>query len=203
MEPKFQTSFIPKKPIGTAPGNAFNAIHTTNIFSLIATVAFLVAFIFSAALFAYKSLLTSQIKVAEQNVNTARASFQPEKIKDLVDANSRIMSSKQLLEKHVIVSEVLHLLQDLTVKKMKFSELTYVNKNDTPIITLKGEAQSFNALAAQQDIFNNSAFMRNPEFSGFVLVDNGNISVDFTSTLDPNLISYKKAVDEGTFNTQQ
>ena len=194
MEPKFQTSFIPKKPIVGTQVSGASLVRNTNVFSVVATVVFLVAVITSGALFVYKNVLTGQIADADSQINVARAAFQPEKIQELVDANSKITAAATLLNNHILVSKMLLLLQDLTVKKLRFNDLTYVNKNNSPTVTISGEVQSYNALADQQDVFLKNEFIKSPTFSNFVLGDNGYITVDFSARLDPSLLSYKNSV---------
>ncbi|MFA5889240.1 MAG: hypothetical protein WCW47_03545 [Candidatus Paceibacterota bacterium] len=198
MEPKFQTSFIPKRPINSPGGSGIDIIHNTNIFSVIATVVFIVTILTSGSLFLYKYSLTNQIKVADQNIITARDAFEPEKIRELIDANTRIISARSLLENHVVMSKILILMESLTIKKMRFTEFNYTNKNNNPTITILGEIQTYNALAEQQDVFLKNEFVKNPTFSNFNLGDNGYILVNFSANIDPGLISYKKFV-ESTF----
>jgi hypothetical protein len=200
MEPKFQTSFIPKRPIGSSQNSGTDTIRSTNIFSVVATIVFIVTILVSIGLFFYKNILTNQIANADKSIVAARADFEPEKIQELIDANARIASVKNLLENHIVVSKVLVLMQDLTVRKMRFTELDYVNKNNDPTININGEIQTYNALAEQQNVFLNNEFMKDPVFSDFNLGDNGYLSVKFSSKLDPSLVSYKKMVESIPLN---
>jgi hypothetical protein len=197
MEPKFQTSFIPKKPIVTDMGGNSTAgvVHETNIFSLVSTIVFAVTVLVSLGLFGYKIILNKQIAQADTDINTARAAFQVDKIKELIDANDRIVSSKLLLEKHVNVSKLLYLFQDLTVKRIRLLKLVYSNKSGVPTVELNGESLSYNALADQSNIFAQNAYLKNNQFSNFTPQENGNIKVDFMSTVDTSLLSYKKAIE--------
>lgn len=195
MEPKFQTSFIPKRPIVAQEGTGIKVIRSTNIFSVIATVMFLVTIIISGGLFVYKTVLSGQIEQAKKEVEMARGAIEPEKIKELIDANSRIVSSKNLLDTHVASSKILLLLQDLTIKRMRFTELTYRNLEDEIDLNIKGEVQTYNALAQQETIFSQSEFFKNPKFSSLSLSENGAVLVEFTAKLDPSVVSYKKALE--------
>ena len=195
MEPKFQTSFIPKKPIGLGTGSGISVIRSTNIFSVVATVLFLVTILTSGGLFFYKNLLTNQIKEADKNIISARDAFEPEKIKELVDVNTRIVSAKKLLSSHVVVSKLFILMENLTIKKMRFTEFNYVNKDNSHTLSITGEVQTYNALAEQQDIFLKNDFIKNPVFSNFNLGDNGYILVNFSAQIDSGLISYKKSIE--------
>ena len=200
MEPKFQTSFIPKRPIVSSQGSAVSVVRSTNIFSTIATVVFLVTIMTSLGLFAYKKVLISQITEANKQVITAKSAFQPEKTNELIDANSRIMVANNLLQKHVVVSKLLLLLQELTLKKVQFNDFVYANQNNALTLSMRGQVQTYNALAEQDQIFNNSEFIKDPKFSDFNLGDNGYIAVNFSANIDPDLLSYKKAIESLPLN---
>jgi hypothetical protein len=194
MEPKFQTSFIPKKPMVVSTGTSVSVIRETNLFSILATAIFIVTIITGGGLFVYKNVLTQQTEEAKKNIASAEEAFQTGQMQDLLDANSRITSSKNLLEKHVAVSKLLTLLQALTVKKLQLNSLIYKNISGSIVLTIKGQAQSYNAIAAQEKVFAENDFIKNPTFSNFIPTDNGYIGVDFTANLMPSLVSYKKAI---------
>ncbi len=198
MEPKFQTSFIPKKAIesraGAGIGSGINVVHTPNIFSVVATVIFVVTLFVAGGLFGYKMLLGNQIKKAAQDIEDARSAFQLDKIKELIDANARISSISGLLERHVAISRTFGLMENLVVKKTRFLSMNYNDKNSTPTLTIKGQVQSYNALAQQDDIFSKSQFITQPTFSNFKLGENGYISFEFNAGVSPELISYTKAI---------
>lgn len=197
MEPKFQTSFIPKKTIVTdnSPVPGLGVVRETNIISVVATVLFVASFLTSIGIFGYKFLLERQINQAKQDIATASEAFQVDKIKELIDASNRISGSKILLEKHVNLSKLLYLFQSLTVKHLRIVRMTYKNDNNIPLVTLNAETLNYNALAEQNRIFSESEYLKNAKFSNLSLRDNGNVIADFTATIDTSLISYKKAVE--------
>ncbi len=200
MEPKFNTSFIPKKPIVADSGVLSRAPEANNIFNTIATALFILTLFATGAVFLYKNILIKQVSAADVALNEARSAFETDKIQSLLDVNARIGAAKTLLEKHVVVSEVLVLLQNLTVKRMRFSDFRYANLDGLPTLTLNGEVQTYNALAEQSNIFSDSEFIKDQKFSNFALGENGNISVTFFGVLDPKLVSYKKAIESLSLN---
>lgn len=200
MEPKFNTSFIPKKPIVADSGLVSRAPEANNIFNTIATAIFILTLFATGAVFLYKNILIRQVSEADTALNEARSAFETEKIQSLLDLNARISSAKNLLEKHVVVSEVLGLLQSLTVKRMRFASFKYSNSDGLPTLSLKGEVQTYNALAEQSRIFSGSEFIKNQKFSDFSLGENGNIGVTFFGTLDPQLTSYKEVIESLSLN---
>ncbi len=195
MEPKFQTSFIPKKPIVPGQSTGFAVVRQTNIFTIIATIIFLVTILSAGALYFYKSLLQSQIADGDKKVDQARAAFQPDKIKELFDFNARMVAAKTLLDNHVVVSKFLHLMESDTLKNMKIDNLSYKSAAGLSTISMKAQARSYNALVQQQNIFTQSDFVKNAQFSNFSPIDDGNVTVSFMANLLPEVVSYKKAVE--------
>ncbi len=197
MEPRFQTSFIPKKPIinDARIASSSSVVRESNVFNLIAVIVFVATLLASGGLFGYKIYLKQQIDKDNKDISDAQAAFQVDKIKELLDANNRILASKDLLDKHVAVSSLLTLLQSLTVRRLRLVTLDYSNKTGQNVISLSGQAQNYNALVEQSRIFEESQYLSNNIFSNFTLEDNGYIKVDFDSAVDTSLISYKKALE--------
>ncbi len=199
MQPNFQTSFIPKKPVA-GEVEKVNVVHDTDIFTLAATIVFIVTALLYGGLYFYKNLIVKQIAEANKQLEDARSAILPDKIKELLDANSRIDTASNLLEKHLVNSRMLLLLGELSVKKLKFNDLVYSNKTGSPTIKINGEVQSYNALARQQQIFTESEYVKNPTFSNIGLDAVGSIKFQFTSNIDSNLLSYRKAIDSLSVN---
>ncbi len=196
MEPRFQTSFIPKKPIVATQGSSSApVIRTTNIVTLIANVMFVVALVVSGGLFFYKQLLQKQIATVGQSIDDARGAFQIEKIQELIDADARLNAITNLLNNHVSVSKLLTFLSEVTVKKVKINELIYKSEAGATTVTMKVEAASYNALAAQGEVFSKNEFIKTPFFTNYSTADNGFIRADFSSKIDTTLTSYKKSIE--------
>jgi hypothetical protein len=195
MEPKFQTSFIPKKPVVATAGSSVEVIHETNPLSIIAGIVFIVSILVSGGLFGYKIMLNNAIEQAGLDLDSARSTFQLDKIQEMLDANSRITSAKELLESHIVSSEILYLMHDLTVKQMQLKELVYKDQGKTGLVTIQGSASSYNALAQQGRIFDENEFIRDERFFDFNPGENGLIDASFAGVIDPSLISFKNKIE--------
>ena len=194
MEPHFNTSFIPKKPIVAGTPVDAPRPRTGNLLSTIAGAIFVLTFLACGAAYGYKFYINSQISSIDSKINGARTSLQLPQIQKLIDANAKIVATKSLLDKHVALSQLLIMLQSLTLKKMSFSDFTYRNSDTGNIVTMKGEVQTYNALAVQQDLFSHGTFISSPNFSNFTLGSNGNITFQFTASVNSDAVSYKKSV---------
>jgi hypothetical protein len=201
MDPKFQTSFIPKKPVVGGVNEPAGLSRPIGIFSVFMWFAFIITVLTTLALFGYKQVLNSQISQAEKDIVSAREAFQPETLKELVDVSSRITLTQRLLNSHVLTSQILDMLQNLILKKVRLNNFTLSSKENVPTISMDLEASSYNALAQQSIVFSKSTEIKNPQFTDFTVLDTGNITTKFTATLDPSLLSYKKVID--SLNTNQ
>lgn len=201
MEPKFQTSFIPKKPIVNDIGVEVRVVRDTNVISLIGNIFFIATLVALGGLYAGKMIVRNQIDTAKTEIKKESEAFQLDKVNELIDNNSRIVAAKNLVDKHVAVSPLLSLVESLTVKRMRLLGLVYSNKAGVPTLNLTAEALNYNVLAEQSRIFKESTYMSNNQFSNFVLEDNGYIKVDFATAIDTNLVTYKKAIESMTSST--
>lgn len=200
MEPQFQTSFIPKKPIVSGIRDSIGEVGSVNYFSIFVTMVFVAALIASVGLFVYEKVLNSEIAQADKDLTAAKDAFQIATTKELIDVSTRISSTQKLLNSHVVTSQIFAALQDLTVKKVSFNNFVFSYKDGGVYVTMDSEAQSYNALAQQSNILSKTAFVKSSEFSDFDISEKGNITSKLTALIDPALISYKKFTDSLNLN---
>jgi len=200
MEPKFQTSFIPKKPIVSSQGVAKESI---NFFMIIAVVIFLGSIVLSAAVYGYKFFLDKNIKDLQSSLVTASGQFDQDFISSVNRLNTRIETSKDLLNKHVSASTIFGFLGSHTLKTVSYTDFTYSLDNDGTIkVVLKGVAQSYGSIALQSEEFGKqNQYIKSPIFSDLNPDQNGNVVFTLTALLDKNLISYVKTLSQNP--TQQ
>lgn len=198
MEPKFQTSFIPKRPVLDPSRTALPTVKNINIFSAIASLIFTLTILLSLGLFGYRYYLINKIIEADKNLNSARAAFEPEKIKQLLDASTRFGTINNLLENHFVVSELLKKLQELTLKNISFGELSYKYQNGVISVDMTGQARSYNSLARQSEVFKESSVFENILFSDFILTDTGSVSFKYSANVVRDLVSYKKLIQSNS-----
>jgi hypothetical protein len=168
----------------------------TNIFNTIATVIFFLTILAYGGVYFYKNMLITQTNKAKAELEAARQSFELDKIQDILNANTRVLTTKNLLLSHVVTSELFGALEKSTLKKMRITSLSYKGNNGSPTLSMTGEVQTYNALAEQERIFSESEDFKNSTLSNFALTQNGNITVAIFANIDPKLISYKRIVEE-------
>lgn len=199
MEPKFQTSFIPKKSVSSAPQPSY-AKPTSNILYTISVVLFVGTILLSAGLFFYQQYLKSQISAANAEITKTRADFQIPTIEELLGHNDRISFATRILNNHIVLYPMFAELQSLILKNVSFTNLSYSNKDG--VISLSSEviAKNYNAIAKQSVDFTKSKYISNSVFSGFKLTEQGTIFARFTMNLDPSLVSYRKNLESSNTN---
>ncbi len=196
MDPKFQTSFIPKKPIvigglsATLPKD-----DSVGLFYIVSVILFIVTLFSMAGLYGYKIIVSKQLQQAETELNAAREAFDPNAVQDLISTSRRISFADQLLSKHVATSRILDLLGSLTIKKFKFNTLSYKNDEGGSKVTAEVESLSYSMFGQQALLFQANSNLKDPVFSDFDITDKGTIKARFSSLIDPNLISYKKSLE--------
>lgn len=198
MDPKFQTSFIPKGPVVSDSKNIEPPIHSVNIFSSVATTIFVLTILLVGGIFGYKIMLNNQIKNADNEIIKAKQSFEIDSVKNIIDVSSKISSTQGLLNRHIAVSELFNLLQNIIFKKVSLSNFKYENTENGIVINMNIEAQGYNALAGQFDEISKNNLITNPKLSDFELQDNGNIKAKFTAMINPDMVSYKKSIEGQT-----
>ena len=202
METKFQTSFIPKKPINITSSH-LGVRRPRSLLSIVAMIIFILTLLAVGGLFGYSKLLVKQnegLKVLVQN--ELEANFNPAFVSELTNLNSRIETSEELLPKHVSLSFFLKSLGSLTVKNIQFTDFNYSGSpGGTVTVTMKGRGTSYSAIVSQYSIFTKEKSFINPSFSDFSLDDKGGVVFNFKTTLSPTAVSYKNTLQINTADT--
>jgi hypothetical protein len=189
METKFQTSFIPKKPI-LMQGSNISVSRSINIFSILATILFIVALLSVGAVSAYKFYVNDSIAKIKIALEQKKASLELDLVRELVGLDGRFSASKQILNDHVAFSKLLSALDGATLKSVRFLELKFNTQSGKPSIEIKGEARNYSTVAAQAESFNNMKEISSPVFSGLDLDEKGNVKFSMQANLNMKELSY-------------
>lgn len=194
MEPKFQSSFIPKGPIATS-GSVSRLSRESNrgLLGTLAIFVFTFSVLISLGVFGYELLLKANINKMGGNLASAKASLEPDKIVKIANLDERIVSTGELLENHVALSPLFDYLEASTLKTVRFSDFRYDSNEKGLMLSMRGQARGYAAVALQSEIFNQSQYIKQPIFSDLDLDEKGNVTFTFRAVLDPSFISYKKA----------
>ena len=197
MDPKFQSSFIPKGPITSAAPGVMMRPQTreTSILAFSSLIIFAISVILAAGVFGYKLYLKYSIDRMGTDLETARASLEPDVIRELTNLDNRIIAAQELIEGHQILSPLFEFLGTSTPRTVRFSEFNYSVAEGGIDLSLRGEARGYAALALQADIFSRSQYFKSPVFSDLSLNERGDVSFSFRATVDPSAVSYRRKVE--------
>lgn len=194
MEPKFQTSFIPKKPISVAPKKRTEG-NPAGIFFLLGLILFLASISTAGGLFLYQQYLIQSIERKSESLERARAAFEPALIKEMNRLDVRMKSAQEVLDKHMALSAFFELLEKSTLKSVQFENFNYSVDGEGKInISMRGRALSFSSVALQSDTFGNSTFIKEAIFSDLNLDQSSDVVFNFSAVLDPSLLSYSDSI---------
>lgn len=199
MEPKFQSSFIPKGPIALATASASmgRKIEGKGLFSFLALIIFITSTLLAVGVFGYKFYLKYRIETMGADLERALTAIipEPEIIRELIRFDNRIVSTQELISKHHILSPLFEFLEVSTPKTVRFSDFRYSIIEQGLELYMRGEARGYAALALQADIFNGSEYFKDVIFSDLNLNENGDVIFSFKATVNPNLVSYQREVE--------
>lgn len=195
METKFQTSFIPKKPVATTITDTGDFRAKPNILGLITTIIFLASILITGVVFLLVKFTNDTIIDQQNTITKDYSSFQKSLIDEATKLDDRMESIKTLLNNHVAPTEFFALLEENTLKTVSFSGLT-ISRSDSGLIKLKasGIARNAESIVAQSDKLGASQKFKDVIFSGVNISDQDLASFVFEASLDPKVLSYLNKV---------
>src|SRR3989344_81728 len=149
MEPKFQSSFIPKGPIvSNVPGAPIGrrTRQEKSLFYILASTVFIMSVLSALGMFGYKFYLKYSIDQMGANLEDARLTLQPEVIRELTRLDNRILSSQKLLARHQILSPLFEFFEVSTPKTVRFKDFSYTKTPQGLELKIIGEARGYAAL---------------------------------------------------------
>ncbi|NQV92929.1 hypothetical protein HQ403_00335 [Candidatus Kaiserbacteria bacterium] len=197
MEPKFRTSFIPKKTLATAASlQKKSGGGSLGIIMLLTLIVALGAVALSVGTFLYYQILEVNITRKSETLERARSAFEPALIQELVRIDSRTQAATAILNKHIMPSLLFESLEELTLKSVQFEDFSLTRVSDDKIsIAMRGVAENFRGVALQADIFGKSKIVREPIFSNLNLNQDGKAVFGLSAFVDPILINYVNHTD--------
>lgn len=196
MENKFQTSFIPKKLLDDT--GKIRVKTPRSLLSIFAVILIVSSLVLAGAVFAYTVVLKNKIEEVKGQVIAKEKEFNFDTINNIVRIDRKMKAVETLLNNHTAVSNLFTVLEENTLKNVRFTSFGFSYLSPTKIaLTMKGQARTFGAVARQTERFSTAtstkAYFNDPLFSDFSLDEKGGVIFSFITTLDPKLIVYKTA----------
>lgn len=191
MEPNFQTSFIPKKPMIE---ERFVAPRPIGLLTVVSIFIFFTILLASAGLYFYQGFMASNISKMEGDLVKSKDAFESAGISRYQLLDKRINASNEVLSKHIAVSPIFKILQDITMKTVQYTNFSYnFNEKENKInVKMKGIATGYRSIALQADLFTTNENLIDPIFSNPSLDDKGQVIFDLDFSVDSNLLNYKQ-----------
>ncbi|MEI6281033.1 MAG: hypothetical protein WCP17_03495 [bacterium] len=198
MEQNFQTSFIPKKPIVDERVSYARPVGILVMASFFILVTVLLV---TGGLYIYEGVLNSNIKKKDASLTLAEKDFELPQIAELQLLDKRLRASTEILSKHIVVTPIFKVLEEVTRKTIRYTKFSYELSTDkTTKITIKmsGQARGYRDIALQADILSaNDKASKNfidPIFSNLTLDNGGNVLFDLEFLVEPSFVDYKQTL---------
>ncbi|HZS42634.1 MAG TPA: PilN domain-containing protein [Candidatus Paceibacterota bacterium] len=199
VESKFQTSFIPKKPIDTGPRNSSRG--GPSLLRLIAILILLISLVAWGGVFLYKVYLNNKIQNDTESLQNSQKEFDLKTVTTLTRLSDRLTNAQNLLNNHIATSKIFDELEANTLKNVRFTDfnLSASNANAGELtLTLKGQATAYADVASQSDVFDQNPDFKNPIFSNLDLDGSGRVVFSVTTNLDRKSFLYTNGANLGT-----
>lgn len=198
METKFQTSFIPKKPITTVGARRSGGM---SLLLLVSVIIFLISLGLAGYVYLSKTVLIQKIKEDQASITKNKSGLVSESttIESLIELNSRIKVANTLISKHIKVSPIFDFLKQATLRNVRFKTFSFsssgkdANNANLVSVQMAGQAKDWQTVASQADEFNKpdwSKIISQQKITNLVLNSDGSISFSFSANITPSFLTY-------------
>lgn len=181
-------AFIPHDTV--APVARKNSGGLNDLLLLSGIVLFVASSALALAVFLYGQFLHTESASKLEQLQRAKAAFEPSLIQQLTRLDDRMHAADNLLSSHIAPSAFFAALQAATLETVSFQSLD-LQASDPHHITIKmaGIAQSVNSIALQADLFSKNGVITSPIFSGIARQSDG-VHFNLSALVNPNAINY-------------
>ena len=190
MEERVTTSFIPKASLQTPEVRRPHS-NPVALANLVCGILLVLSIVGAGAVYFFEGYTQGQITAKQHSLAVSREAFEPATIQELSRLNVRINAGEDLLKQHISVSKLFDELEKLTLSSVRYGDFDYsIAAPGHVVLSMTGEAASFNAVALQSEAFAKSAIITDPIFSNVNVGKAGAISFDFTGVIDASRMAY-------------
>src|SRR3989344_744293 len=191
--PSAPQSFIPHEAT-LAPQRARSGKGLADLFVLIALVLFVASVALAVGMFLYKEYLGASAASKVDQLERAKAAFEPSLINELTRLDDRMQAAGEILQKHIAPSVFFQMLEQTTIGSVGFTSLDFeVTDAENMAIRMDGLAGSVNGIALQADLFSKGGMLTSPIFSNINREIDG-VHFSLSGVLDPTSVNYVRLV---------
>lgn len=203
MEPKFNTSFIPKKSLQDVGGNTSGRyVGRRDVYGpgfFLSLLLFIVAVVSTIGLFAYSKITEKSIEEKVTLLEGKKAVFNSEDIVALIRTDTQIESAHKLVREHVALSELFNHLEKITLKRVQYTGLQYAGfPNETGLVTLAGNAKNFQDVALQTEQYRIDDNLQNPIVRELERTETGDVDFSIDVLTSIGLLSFASMLERGS-----
>jgi len=228
METKFQTSFIPKKPLSTVGVQGVNTgvpMHlrpskTGSWLFNSAVFLFIVSLGIAAVLYSWKIVLLNNQNSYKQQLADLQKQFNTTLIQQLEVANMKIDDAKKILSTHIALSNIFDVIAKTTAANTRLLSMdvttplstgtgSSASQNSSDInLTFSGSGTNLSAVAFQEQVlseldkYGQNGIVKNPIISSPTVETDGSVSFSLVETIDPSNVIYMKGNSGATTNNK-
>ena len=193
MQERVKTSFIPKASLKVERSESVRKT-TFGVVNTAAAVILIAAILAAIGIFFFEQFTKSSIENKRASLDRARAAFQPATIKELSRLDSRLLVGASLLSSHTAPSLLFDFIEQETLSSVRFRDFSYGETGPGRVVlSMSGEARSFNAVALQSDAFGKSQVFSEVIFENLNIDETGNVVFNFSAVVNVDEIAYSGA----------
>lgn len=193
---KFQTSFVPKKPVIASQANQYR--KKSSFLLIVSLVIFVAIMIVAAGFYFYNEKLKNDIDQQRTDIKQANERFDTDAVGRANRLNDRIVAVKSILDNHISPSIIFDLLEDKTLISVRFKNFSFkIEPQNKIVINSTGVGSNLDAIVLQSDLFGDTGVLKDVVFSSVQPNEKGVVDFSFQAKIDPKYLLYSKALSTG------
>jgi len=153
MEPKFKSSFIPKKDVTVNTRGRKRRTTGKGWLDRIAHVIFVVVLLGWGGLFGYQKYVEASIRETEQELIVVQDNIDNQKVDTFRAFGEQVKNAKAILARHVSVEPLFNFLNTYTIPSMQFAKFSLTLTGAGLMVEATGLAKNFASISLQADTF--------------------------------------------------
>ena len=161
---------------------------------LMAIVSLVASSALAGGVYLYVQYLQNTSIAKVQQLERAKAAFDPSLIQQLTRLDNRMHAADSLLSSHIAPTVFFSALQQATLSTVAFRSLQMAVTDPQRItLSITGVAQSVNSVALQAEVFSKNGVITNPIFSGINRQLDG-VHFNLDARINPAAINYLQSL---------
>ena len=166
----------------------------SDLFLLLSVVLLVASGALAGGVFLYGQYLAQTNASKVDQLDRAKAAFEPTLISQLTRLDDRMHVADALLASHVAPGAFFDALSAATLSTVSFSDLNFTASDQHHLtIRMSGIARSVNSIALQAELFSKNGIITNPIFSGISRQPDG-VHFNLTADVNASAIGYSRVM---------